>query len=77
MAQLTIYLEDMFKQQVEESAKRAGLSVSKWVADRLRMSMNDRWPDGYFKVFGSVSSEDEFKRATQPSLSDDANRAEM
>ena len=73
MAQLTIYIDDETLNKVEKSAKLAKVSVSRWVRDRLSSIIEAEWPEGYFELFGSLSTED-FERPEQPVLGSDAPR---
>lgn len=58
MAQLTIYLDDESIRRIEGAAARENSSVSGWVKRRLIQSLDDQWPQGYFDLFGSLSSTD-------------------
>jgi len=53
MAHLTIYLSDSVERQVRKAAKAAGLSVSKWVAERVAMSVETSWPQEFLALAGA------------------------
>ena len=53
MAQLAIYLDDKLAQRLDKAVKAAGKSKSKWVAEAIRHSLQDQWPDGFFELAGS------------------------
>ena len=58
MAQLTIYLDDSSIAAIEEAAKAAKTSVSKWVKESVHRSLAQDWPPGYFDAFGSLYGAD-------------------
>jgi len=55
MAHLTIYLTDDAERRVRSAAKRAKVSVSKWVADRVTKSVEKDWPPEFLALAGSFS----------------------
>ena len=58
MAQLTLYIDDETRSKIEAAAKTAGSSVSAWVAQRLRESVEEAWPKDYFDLLGSLATSD-------------------
>ncbi len=58
MAQLTIYVDENTRSRVEDAARAAGVSVSKWVKQQLEVALADRWPADYFNLFGSLADTD-------------------
>jgi len=55
MAHLTIYLSDEVENQVRKAAKKAKVSVSKWVADQVTQSVNTTWPPEFLALAGSFN----------------------
>ena len=54
MGQLTIYLPDATEKSVRAAARRAGKTVSAYLAELARgKPRGGRWPKGYAKVLGS------------------------
>jgi predicted DNA-binding protein len=53
MAQLAIYIEDQLAKRLDNAAKSSGKSKSKWVADAIKRSLQDQWPEGFFDLAGS------------------------
>lgn len=53
MAQLAIYLDDQLAERLNKAVKASGLSKSKWVAEAVRSSLKDQWPEGFFDLAGS------------------------
>jgi predicted transcriptional regulator len=53
MAQLAIYLDDKLAQRLDKAVKASGLSKSKWVAEAVRNSLKDQWPESFFDLAGS------------------------
>jgi len=44
MGQVTIYLDEETEQRVRAAARADGVSVSRWVADRVRQGTRTDWP---------------------------------
>jgi hypothetical protein len=44
MAQVTIYLDDAAERRVKAAARKAGVSVSRWVADLVEDRTRTDWP---------------------------------
>ncbi len=53
MAQLAIYVDDQLAERLNKAAKASGKSKSKWVADAIKRSLQDQWPEGFFELAGS------------------------
>ena len=53
MTQLAIYIDDRIAERLDLAAKAAGKSKSKWVAEAIKRSLNDEWPEGFFDLAGS------------------------
>ena len=53
MAQLAIYIDDQLAERLNKAVKASGKSKSKWVAEVIRKSLQDQWPDGFFDLAGS------------------------
>ncbi len=53
MAQLHCYLPDHEAESLKHRAQRAGMSVSRYLAELARKDLVSDWPEGYFqRVFG-------------------------
>ncbi len=53
MAQLHCYLPDEEAESFRRRAERAGMSVSRYLAELARKDMVSEWPEDYFgQVFG-------------------------
>lgn len=48
MAQLAIYIDDQLAERLDKAVKATGKSKSKWVAEAIKHSLQDQWPDGFF-----------------------------
>ena len=57
MAQLAIYINDQLAKRLDKAVKASGQSKSKWVAEAIRRSLQDQWPDGFFELAGSWEGE--------------------
>lgn len=57
MPQLSLYIDADILAKIETAAKINNVSVSKWVSDRLKESLSNKWPDNYHSLFGSVKDD--------------------
>lgn len=55
MAQVTIYLDDETEQKARAAARSKGVSLSKWVAARVRQGALNDWPDDVRELAGAWS----------------------
>ena len=55
MAQVTIYLDDETEQKARAAARSKGVSLSKWVAERVRQGALSDWPDYVRELAGAWS----------------------
>ena len=53
MAQLAIYIDDQLAKRLDKAVTASGNSKSKWVAEAIKHSLQDQWPDGFFELAGS------------------------
>jgi len=53
MSQLAIYIDDQLAKRLDKAVKASGKSKSKWVADAIKSSLQDQWPEGFFDLAGS------------------------
>jgi hypothetical protein len=53
MGQLTLYLDNETEERMKASAKAAGVSLSRWVADLIRDKTATEWPDSLVKLIGA------------------------
>ncbi|MGH8279649.1 MAG: CopG family transcriptional regulator [Gammaproteobacteria bacterium] len=44
MGQVTIYLDEQSEKHMRRAAKAAGLSVSRWLAERVQDEFREEWP---------------------------------
>ena len=44
MPQVSLYLDDDTKARLEEAAKEAGVSQSRWLAELIRAKTSSEWP---------------------------------
>ena len=49
MAQLHCYLPDKEAESLRQRAERAGMSVSRYLAELARKDLVSDWPEGYFE----------------------------
>jgi hypothetical protein len=53
MAQVTIYLDDAAEKRVKAAAKKAGVSVSRWVAELVKNRTRTEWPGEVLELAGA------------------------
>lgn len=53
MPQLAIYIDDQLAERLDKAVKASGKSKSKWVAEAIKRSLQDQWPEGFFELAGS------------------------
>ena len=73
MPQVSLYLNEKTYAKVRKAAETEAMSVSKWVAERLKNAMAEDWPDGYAKLFGCIA-DDSFQAPKREAFTSDANR---
>lgn len=66
MGQVTIYIDDKTEKQARASARAEGLSLSKWVAERIAQRSQSEWPATIRDLAGAWSdlpSAEQIRRA--------------
>lgn len=66
MGQVTIYLDADAERQARAAARAEGVSLSKWVAERVRKSARAEWPEAVRKLAGAwrdLPSAEEIRRS--------------
>lgn len=53
MSQLAIYIDEQLAGRLNKAVGASGKSKSKWVADAIERSLQDKWPEGFFDLAGS------------------------
>jgi len=53
MAQLAIYIDDQLAERLNKTVKASKKSKSRWVADAIKRSLQDQWPEGFFELAGT------------------------
>jgi hypothetical protein len=54
MAQITIYLPDDLEKQARKAAKAQRKPVSRWIAEQLEQTLDNRWPKGVLEAAGAL-----------------------
>lgn len=54
MPQISLYIDDETLRKIERAASKNNVSVSKWMAEQIRLSVVAGYPEGYESLFGSV-----------------------
>jgi hypothetical protein len=76
MPQLSLYLDRETLALVQQSAERRHQSLSGFVSDLIRDKVTNRWPEGYWGLYGSVT-DDSFVRPEQTDFSLDVKRGAL
>ncbi len=64
MPQLHCYVREELADKLQEKARHANLSVSKYLASLVEREVQTQWPEDYFELFGSWKG-GEFQREPQ------------
>jgi hypothetical protein len=76
MPQISLYIDKETLKEVTERAKAEKLSISKWVLARVKKSVKDEYPPGFFDLCGSLKDEP-FERPPQIPFEYDAPREQI
>ena len=57
MPQISLYVDEKTLKQIENAAESEKKSISKWVSSKLKSSLQNRWPEGYFNLFGGIKDD--------------------
>lgn len=52
MPQMAIYIDDQLAKRLEKAVKASGKSKSRWVAEAIKRSLQDQWPEDFFELAG-------------------------
>jgi hypothetical protein len=53
LGQVTIYIDDQTEQQARASARAEGVSLSRWVAGRIKRRARSEWPEAVRSLAGA------------------------
>ncbi|HUZ18174.1 MAG TPA: toxin-antitoxin system, antitoxin component [Spirochaetia bacterium] len=73
MPQLSRYIDEETLHKLETAAKLENVSISKYVVRKLNETMSTSWPEGYHKLFGSIS-DSSFDIASPKDFAADSSR---
>ena len=54
MPQISLYIDDKTLKKVQNAAKQSHTSISKWVAEQLKMKVDPSYPAHFEELFGSI-----------------------
>ena len=57
MAQISLYIDEQTLSRIETAARIEGRSLSEWVVERLRESLERSWPEGYEALYGAIDDQ--------------------
>jgi hypothetical protein len=73
MPQISLYIDEPTLEKVESAASREHVSISKWVADQLRIRLEPAYPKDFEALFGCLG-DTAFVRPTEIPLAMDSVR---
>lgn len=76
MPQISLYIDKKTLASVQRAAKNDKLSVSKWVAKKIRKALSSEWPSNYFNLFGSIQDES-FTEPEELNITKDSKRESL
>ncbi len=76
MAQVTIYLNDAAEKRVKLAARKAGVSVSRWIAGLVENRTRTEWPAEARELAGAWPDFPDLKEI-RPFTSKDVGRARL
>lgn len=76
MPQISLYVDEKTLKQIEDSAAREHVSLSKWVVEQIKTKIDPVYPTGYEELFGSVN-DSAFNRPEELSFMDDITRESL
>ena len=76
MPQLSLYIDEKTLRKLKVAAKIERLSISKYAAKKLNEILNDKWPEHYGELYGSIR-DDTFSVPKASAFERDAPREEL
>ena len=76
MPQLSLYIDENTLKKIELAAKIEKISISKLVVQKLNESFQDKWPENFEKLFGSITDKT-FDILEKMSYENDLKREEL
>ena len=70
MGQVTIYLDDEIEQKVRAAAESDGVSVSKWISQRVQKDARANWPASVRELAGAWPDLPSAEQIRRPSSKD-------
>ena len=76
MPQVSLYLNEKTYLKVRRAAEAESMSVSRWISKKLERATIADWPNGFDRLFGSIS-DDSFTAPDRDALATDAIRESL
>lgn len=76
MGQVTIYLDEETTERARSAARSRGVSLSKWIAERVRHGALSQWPEHIRELAGAWSDLPSAEQLRTPRVKD-AKRAKL
>jgi len=65
MAQFHFYVPDDLAERIQEEARTANVSVSRYLTELVRRNLSTQWPEGYFEAVVGGWLGDDLERPPQ------------
>ena len=57
MPQISVYIDNDTIKKIERAAKLENKSISGWIASRIQLSLEEKYPTDWFKLYGSIKDD--------------------
>jgi hypothetical protein len=57
MAQISLEIDQTILEKIEKVAERRKISISNWVRDNIKRTLENDYPEDFFELFGSINDE--------------------
>ena len=76
MPQISLYIDKDTIKKIERAAKMENKSISKWAASKIKSSIEEKWPDDWFSLFGAIK-DDSFNEPDELNSVNDSLREKL
>jgi hypothetical protein len=57
MPQISLELDSITFEKIEKVAQRDNTSISKWIGNNIKKTLENNYPEGFFELFGAINDE--------------------
>jgi hypothetical protein len=76
MPQISLYVDENTLKKVEKAAKIENKTISKWVASKIKSSLESDWSKEWMNLFGSIK-DPSFSEPSELKFNDDSSRSKL